>query len=41
MTQKVGKKKPLLLIWRIIIYTPFLYLVDVIAWTLIHTSPLI
>jgi ATP-binding cassette subfamily B protein len=41
MTQKVGKKKPLYLIWRIIIYTPFLYLVDVIAWTLIHTSPLI
>jgi ATP-binding cassette subfamily B protein len=41
MTEKVGKKKPLLLIWRIIIYTPFLYLVDVIAWTLIHTSPLI
>jgi ATP-binding cassette subfamily B protein len=41
MTQKVGKKKPLLLIWRIIIYTPFLYLADVIAWTLIHTSPLI
>lgn len=41
MMQKVGKKKPIYLIWRIIIYTPFLYLVDVIAWTLIHTSPLI
>lgn len=41
MKQKVGKKKPLYLIWRIIIYTPFLYLIDVIAWTLIHTSPLI
>ena len=41
MTQKIGKKKPLILIWRIIIYTPFLYFIDVIAWTLIHTSPLI
>ena len=41
MTQKVGKKKPLFLIWRIILYTPFLYLVDLIAWTFIHTSPLI
>ena len=41
MTQKVGKRKPILLMWRIILYTPFLYLIDVIAWTLIHTSPII
>lgn len=41
MTQNVGKKKPLYLMWRIILYTPVLYFSDMIAWILIHTSPLI
>lgn len=39
--QKQSKVKPLYLIWRIIAYTPFLYIADTIAWVLIHTSPLI
>ncbi|MDF2519731.1 MAG: transporter ATP-binding protein [Clostridia bacterium] len=41
MTQKVGKKKPFLLMWRIIKYTPFLYFSDTAAWVVIHASPLI
>lgn len=39
--QNVGRKKPFMLMWRIVKYTPILYLTDTIAWALIHASPLI
>ncbi len=41
MTEKVGKRKPFRLMLKCISYMPGLYTWDTVAWTLIHTSPLI